>query len=254
MDQVLLKRPQYFFTTAPLPCPYLPGRYERKLVTELAGPQARPLHETLSRAGFRRSHAIAYAPACPGCQSCVPVRIKIAAFQPGRTFRRILRRNADLVAKRVAPQASGEQYRLFTRYQDARHAGSDMALMGYYDYRSMVEDSPIDSFLVEFRQGGERLVGVCLADALSDGLSAVYSFYDPDPTDRSLGSAMILWLAEEAARLDLPHVYLGYWIAESPKMAYKARFQPLEFFGPHGWEPLVADAPDNRLPAPFSNL
>jgi arginyl-tRNA--protein-N-Asp/Glu arginylyltransferase len=239
MDQVQLKRPQFFFTTAPLPCPYLPDRLERKLVTELSGgPQSRALHETLSRAGFRRSHAIAYAPVCAGCRACVPVRIDVKGFALSRPFRKVLRRNGDLTAERVPARASGEQYRLFTRYQQERHAGSDMALMGYYDFRSMVEDSPIDTFLVEFRGPDRRLAAACLADAMSDGLSAVYSFYDPDLEKRSLGSLMILWLIEEALAKGLPYVYLGYWIAESPKMSYKSRFQPIEAFGPGGWEPV----------------
>jgi arginyl-tRNA--protein-N-Asp/Glu arginylyltransferase len=239
MDQVQLKRPQFFFTTAPLPCPYLPDRLERKLVTEISiGPQSRSLHETLSRAGFRRSHAIAYAPVCTGCRACVPVRISVVNFTFTRAFTKIQRKNADLHAQRVSARASGEQYRLFSRYQQERHPGSDMALMGYYDYRSMVEDSPIDTSIVEFRDSQNRLAAACLTDAMSDGLSAVYSFYEPDMEARSLGSLMILWLVGEARAKGLPYVYLGYWIAESPKMSYKSRFQPLEAFGPGGWEPL----------------
>ncbi|MBI5119630.1 MAG: arginyltransferase [Rhodospirillales bacterium] len=238
MDHVALKHPHFFYTTAPLPCPYLEGRLERKLVTELAGPQGRGLHEALSRAGFRRSHAIAYAPACPNCRACIPVRIVVDAFKPDRTMRKILHATRDIVPVRGPARSTSEQYRLFTRYQDARHAGSDMALMGFYDYRSMIEDSPIDSFLVELRSPQNRLMGVCLGDGLSDGLSAVYSFYEIDDPKSSLGTRIVLWLIEEAKRLGLPYVYLGYWIAESRKMAYKTRFKPLEAFGPAGWEPL----------------
>lgn len=238
MDHVALKHPHFFYTTAPLPCPYLEGRFERKLVTELAGPQGRALHESLSRAGFRRSHAIAYAPACPNCKACIPVRIVVDGFKPDRTMRRIIEATRDIAAIRGPARATSEQYRLFARYQDTRHAGSDMALMGFYDYRSMIEDSPIDSFLVELRSPQNRLMGVCLGDALSDGLSAVYSFYETDNPKSSLGTRIVLWLIEEAKRLGLPYVYLGYWIAESRKMAYKTRFKPLEAFGPAGWEPL----------------
>ncbi|TAN51894.1 MAG: arginyltransferase [Rhodospirillales bacterium] len=238
MDHVALKQPHFFYTTAPLPCPYLEGRFERKLVTELSGPDGKSLHESLSRAGFRRSHAIAYAPACPNCRACVPVRILASEFKPNRTMRRILAANGDLTFARTPAKATGEQYRLFTRYQDARHSGSDMALMGFYDYRSMVEDSPIDSFVIEMRGPGDRLMGVCLADGLSDGLSAVYSFYETEDPSRSLGTRIVLWLIEEARSKGLPYVYLGYWIAESPKMSYKARFQPLEAFGPAGWVPM----------------
>ncbi|MBF0394785.1 MAG: arginyltransferase [Alphaproteobacteria bacterium] len=238
MDHIPLKRPHFFFTTAPLPCPYVAGRLERKIVTELAGPDAEILHEALSRAGFRRSHSIAYTPACPGCNACIPVRIVADEFEPARAMRRVWRANSHLEAREVPARATAEQYRLFSRYQDSRHSGGDMALMGFYDYRSMVEDSPIDTFLVEFREPGGRLVAVCLTDRMSDGLSAVYSFFDPDLAAMSLGTCMILWLIEETRRRNLPYVYLGYWIAESRKMSYKARFRPLEAFGPGGWKVL----------------
>ena len=238
MDHIPLKRPHFFFTTAPLPCPYVSGRLERKIVTELAGPDAEVLHEALSRAGFRRSHSIAYTPACPGCNSCVPVRIVAGEFSPGRTMRKIMKANDGMFGKRVPARATAEQYRLFSRYQERRHSGGDMALMGFYDYRSMVEDSPIDTFLYEFRDRRNTLVGCCLTDRMSDGLSAVYSFFDPEFEIRSLGTYVILWLIEEAKRLELPFVYLGYWIPESRKMAYKARFAPLEAFGANGWHRL----------------
>lgn len=241
MDHFTLKRPHFFFTTAPLPCPYIPGRLERKIVTELSGVDAEALHESLSRAGFRRSHSIAYTPACPGCNACIPVRVVCNDFTPDRTMRRILKTNEQLVARRVQARATAEHFRLFARYQESRHVGGDMALMGFYDYRSMVEDSPIDTFLIEFRRPNNELAAVCLADQLADGLSAVYSFYDPDQPKLSLGSYVVLWLINEAVRTNLPYIYLGYWIAESRKMAYKSRFQPLEAFGPGGWHPLVTE-------------
>ncbi|MBF0267107.1 MAG: arginyltransferase [Alphaproteobacteria bacterium] len=238
MDHVALKNPHFFYTTAPLPCPYLEGRFERKLVTELSGPDGKNLHESLSKAGFRRSHAIAYAPACPNCRACIPVRILASEFKPDRTMRRIRNAAQDVTIIRGPARATSEQYRLFTRYQDARHSGSDMALMGFYDYRSMIEDSPIESFMIELRGPDNRLLGACLGDCLSDGLSAVYSFYETEDPGRSLGTRIVLWLIEEANRLGLPYVYLGYWIAESRKMAYKARFKPMEAFGPAGWTPM----------------
>ncbi len=241
MDHIPLKRPHFFFTTAPLPCPYIPGRLERKIVTELTGPDADVLHEALSRAGFRRSHSIAYTPACPGCTACIPVRIVVDRFDAGRTMRKLFKANGDLTAHQVPPRATAEQYRLFSRYQDARHSGGDMALMGFYDYRSMVEDSPIETFIVEFRDKDGTLRAAVLTDHMSDGLSAVYSFYDPEHASRSFGTYVILWLIEEARRLGLPYVYLGYWIAESNKMAYKKRFQPLEAFGNGGWSELKFD-------------
>lgn len=240
MDHFPLKRPHFFFTTAPLPCPYVSGRLERKIVTELNGTDADTLHEALSRAGFRRSHSIAYTPACPGCSACVPVRIVAGQFRPDRTMRKVARANGGLVARIVPARATADQFRLFARYQESRHSGGDMALMGFYDYRSMVEDSPIDTFIVEFRDAEGNLAAACLSDRMSDGLSAVYSFFDPDLASRSLGTFMVLWLVEEARRLALPYVYLGYWIAESRKMSYKTRYQPLEAFGPDGWKRLEA--------------
>lgn len=237
MEHLPLKRPHFFFTTAPLPCPYLPGRLERKIVTELSGGDAEDLHESLSRAGFRRSHSIAYSPSCPGCNACVAVRIVVDEFAAKRSFARVNRQNQFLRAERVPAKATAEQYRLFSSYQEARHAGGDMALMGFYDYRSMVEDSPINTFLVEYRRPDGVLEAACLTDLMSDGLSAVYSFFRTSPGS-SLGTYMILWLIEEARRVGLPYVYLGYWISESEKMAYKARFAPLEAFGPGGWRRL----------------
>ena len=242
MDQYPPKRPHYFFTTAPLPCPYIPGRLERKIVTELTGPDAEDLHESLSRAGFRRSHSIAYTPACPGCSACIPVRIVVEGFAPDRTMRKVQRRNEQMTAMPVNAKATAEQFRLFARYQESRHSGGDMALMGFYDYRSMIEDSTIDSFVVEFRGSDGMLKAAILVDRMSDGLSAVYSFYDPVLSELSLGTYMILWLVEEAERQGLPYVYLGYWIAESNKMAYKARFQPLEAYSTDGWLPFELPA------------
>jgi arginine-tRNA-protein transferase len=238
MDHTPLKRPQFFFTTAPLPCPYLPDRLERKLVTELSGPGAENLHEGLARSGFRRSHSIAYAPACPGCKACVPVRVVVKEFSRKRTLARLWRANSDLVATRVPARATTEQYELFARYQQSRHAGSDMALMGFYEYSAMIEDSPIDTFMVEFRDRTGILIAVCLTDRTSDGLSAVYSFFEANGTRDGLGNYVVLWLIEQARKLDLPYAYLGYWIVNSAKMAYKARFQPLECLGPNGWQRL----------------
>lgn len=222
------RRPQFFYTTAPLPCPYLPGRTERKVVTEITGPDAEPLHDRLSRAGFRRSHNIAYAPVCPGCNACVPIRIPVADFVADRSLRRVMKANADLVGADMPARATSEQYQLFQRYQAARHAEGDMATMSFYDYRAMVEDTPIETSMVEFRDAADQLVGACLTDRLGDGLSAVYSYFMPDMDRRSLGTFSILWLIERARVLGLPHVYLGYWVQESRKMAYKARFQPSE--------------------------
>ena len=232
------RRPQFFYTTAPLPCPYVPGRVERKVVTEITGPDADTLHDKLSRAGFRRSHNIAYAPVCPGCSACIPIRVPVAHFQPDRTLRRIARANAGLEGFEVAPRATAEQFQLFQRYQQIRHGEGDMATMSFYDYRAMVEDTPIDSFIVEFRDPGDRLLAACLTDRLGDGLSAVYSYFATGEERRSLGSFTILWLIARARALGLPYVYLGYWVPESRKMAYKARFRPSEVLVAGSWRML----------------
>lgn len=238
MEQTPLKRPQFFFTTAPLPCPYLPDRLERKIVTELSGPDSDVLHENLAKGGFRRSHSIAYAPACPGCKACVPVRVDVENFVRSRSMTRIWKRNAHITAHVVPSRATSEQFDLFTEYQRFRHASSDMANMGFYEYSAMIEDSPIETYLVEFRTPQSDLVGVCLTDQTDDGLSAVYSFFSSDPAYAGLGNFIVLWLIEHARASALPYVYLGYWISESPKMAYKTRFQPLQALTVNGWEPL----------------
>ena len=242
------RRPQFFYTTAPLPCPYVPGRTERKVVTEITGADAEALHARLSRAGFRRSHNIAYAPVCPSCNACVPIRIPVDRFRPGRTLRRIARDNAMVEGFEVPARATAEQFQLFQRYQNNRHGDGDMAGMSFYDYRAMVEDTPIDSMLVEFRDPDDRLLGGCLTDKLADGLSAVYSFYAPAMERRSLGTYSILWLVERARQLGLQHVYLGYWVPESRKMAYKARFRPTEILVGGTWRMLTeADFSESRV-------
>ena len=234
------RRPQFFYTTAPLPCPYLPGRTERKVVTEITGPGAEALHDRLSRAGFRRSHNIAYAPVCPGCQACVPIRVPVGRFRPDRTQRRVARSNAGLDVFEMPPRATAEQFQLFQRYQHARHTEGDMATMSFYDYRAMVEDTPIETSVVEFRDRDGVLAGACLTDRLGDGLSAVYSFYDPGPERVSLGTYAVLWLIERARSLGLGYVYLGYWVGESRKMTYKSRFRPAEVLSGGGWHVLTA--------------
>jgi arginyl-tRNA--protein-N-Asp/Glu arginylyltransferase len=241
MKQTALTRPQFFFTTAPLPCPYLPERLERKIVTELTGQNSENLHGTLATGGFRRSHSIAYAPACPGCQACVPVRVQVNGFILRRSLARTWRRNAGVTAHVVQARATTEQFELFNEYQHSRHPNSDMANMGFYEYSAMVEDSPINTYLVEYRTACGELIAVCLTDQTQDGLSAVYSFFSTKPDHTGLGNFVVLWLIERARTLALAYVYLGYWIAESPKMAYKSRFKPLEALGPDGWTILQID-------------
>jgi len=235
MDHRPLKRPQFFFTTAPLPCPYLPNKAERKIVTELSGTSAEKIHESLAKGGFRRSHSIAYAPACPNCEACVPVRVVVDKFVRRRTLSRTWNQNKDLDVILMPAKATDEHYELFSQYQRQRHPGSDMAMMGVHEYSAMVEDSPIETFIIEYREKLGKLVAVCLTDKTTDGLSAVYSFFDADCGRRSLGNYVVLWLIDYAKLLGLPYTYLGYWIANSPKMSYKTRFQPLEGLRSEGW-------------------
>ena len=242
------RRPQFFYTTAPLPCPYVAGRIERKVVTEITGPDADALHDRLSRAGFRRSHNIAYAPVCPSCSACVPIRIDVRQFEPDRSLRRVARSNDGIEGFEVPARATAEQFSLFQRYQSARHGEGDMATMSFYDYRAMIEDTPIETMVIEFRDQEDKLVGACLADRLSDGLSAVYSFFAPELAKQSLGSYTILWLIDRARMMSLPYVYLGYWVPESRKMAYKARFRPSEILSGGSWRPLTDnDLTDERI-------
>jgi len=222
---------RFFFSTAPLPCPYLDGQVERRLVTELVGRDAKVLHDRLSVAGFRRSHGIIYAPACPACNACKAVRIRVDDFQPSRSQRHILKRNTTLISEIVPAAATDEQYEMFRDYQNTRHFGGDMARMDSLDFRALIEDTPVDTFVVEFRnEATGQLMAACLMDRVRDGFSAVYSFFNPSESldRRSLGSYMILWLVEHAKSVGLPHVYLGYWINNCSKMDYKAKFKPLE--------------------------
>lgn len=232
---------QQFFRSGPMPCPYLPGRVERKLFTRLSGIHAAEVNSTLSRAGFRRSHDIVYRPVCPSCQECVPVRIPVGGFTPSRSQRRVLRTNHDLTVGMVPATATTEQFRLFADYQASRHGDSDMARMGMADFAAMIDEGRADTYLLEARDGGGRLEAAMLIDRLQDGYSAVYCYYDAEQEARSLGSFMILSLVESARAQGLPYVYLGYWIAGSRKMAYKARFHPLEALTPDGWVRLPED-------------
>lgn len=236
-----------FYVTAPQPCPYLPGRLERKLFTHLSADKPSLLIDNLLRGGFRRSQNIAYMPYCEGCHACISVRVLVDEFDPGRTMRRITDRNLRLLVDRIGPRATSEQYALFRSYIDTRHGDGGMADMTVLDYSMMVEDSAIDTFLSEYRaspsepldergraaKGALRAVALC--DRLTDGISMVYSFYDPSCDADSLGTYMILEHIAYAKSLGLPYLYLGYWIAGSRKMAYKTRFTPQEHLTSNGW-------------------
>ena len=231
-----------FFVTNPSPCPYLPGKIERKVFTELNGRQASELNEALGRIGFRRSQSVAYRPSCIDCSACVSVRVLAAEFEPTATQRKLIRRHGNLEVTACKPWTTEEQYALLRRYLADRHPGGGMAEMDESDFADMVEQTPVRSFVIEYREptvDGRpgKLIGACLTDQQADGLSMIYSFFEPDDDRRSgLGTYIILDHIVRAARGGLPYVYLGYWVEESKRMTYKSRFRPLEKLGPGGWQ------------------
>ncbi len=231
-----------FFVTAPSPCPYLPGRSERKVFAELKGAEATDMNEALGRIGFRRSQNVVYRPSCDFCQACISLRVQAMTFKPSPSQRRLLRRNADLEVHACEPWATEEQWQLLRHYLGTRHPQGGMTGMDGHDYADMVEQSPVDTVVVEYREPGVdgrpgKLVGACLTDKQSDGLSMIYSFYDTQPGAReSLGSYIILDHIIRAGRARLPHVYLGYWIKDCDRMAYKTRYQPSEILVGGQWQ------------------
>jgi len=233
--------PRFFMTNAG-PCPYLPGKTERKVFTELSGDHASELNDALGRIGFRRSQNVAYRPSCTDCNACVSVRIVASEFEPSATQRRLIRRNDDLIVSACKPWSTSEQFALLQRYLAARHPTGGMTEMDEVDFADMVEQSPVETFVIEYRERradgrpGE-LVGACLTDRQGDGLSMIYSFFDPDRTDRGgLGSYIIVDHVLRAQKAGLPYVYLGYWVEGSERMGYKTRYRPIERLGRAGWE------------------
>jgi leucyl-tRNA---protein transferase len=225
-----------FYLTAPSPCPYLGGKEERKVFTHLVGERAAELNNILTQGGFRRSQSIAYRPACEGCRGCVSVRVVAKEFQPTRSMRRIANRNADITGEMKTAVPTSEQYSIFRAYLDSRHRDGGMADMTVLDYAMMVEDSHIETRIIEYRtRGSGELVAIALTDVLGDGLSMVYSFFEPDLAARSLGTFMVLDHIARAQRMGLAYVYLGYWVRGSRKMDYKSRFLPQERLMPDGW-------------------
>ena len=232
-----------FYLTAPSPCPYLAGKEERKVFTHLVGERAGDLNNILTQGGFRRSQSIAYRPACEGCRSCVSVRVVADEFAATRSMRRILTRNDDIAGEMKVAVPTSEQYSIFRAYLDSRHRDGGMADMTVLDYAMMVEDSHIETRVVEYRRrsgdsGGRQagdLIAVALTDVLGDGLSMVYSFFEPDEAPRSLGTFMVLDHIARARQMGLAYVYLGYWVRGSRKMDYKSRFLPQERLTPDGW-------------------
>ena len=234
-----------FFLTSPSACPYLPGKLERKVFTHLVGERAAAVNDLLTHGGFRRSQSIAYRPACETCRACVSVRVVVDDFKTTRGMRRVAERNDDVIGDMRASHPTSEQYSVFRSYLDARHRDGGMADMTVLDYAMMIEDSHVDTRLIEYRRrgpdsaingrGAGNLLAVALTDVLSDGLSMVYSFFDPEDGDRSLGTFMILDHIARAKAMGLAYVYLGYWVPGSRKMDYKGRFLPQERLMPSGW-------------------
>jgi leucyl-tRNA---protein transferase len=231
-----------FFVTNPGPCPYLAGKTERKVFTELSGAHADELNEALGRIGFRRSQNVAYRPSCIDCKSCISVRVLTQEFQPNATQRRIIKRNSDLAVSACRPWSTSEQYDLLRRYLSQRHPSGGMSGMDDMDYADMVEQSPVRSHVVEYRTPGRfgrlgELVGACLTDQQGDGLSMIYSFYDAEAEGRpGLGNYIIMDHILRARAAGLPYVYLGYWVEGAARMQYKIRYRPMERLGPDGWE------------------
>lgn len=238
-----------FYVTAPQPCPYLEGRNERKLFTALQGAGANELSDALSRQGFRRSQNVLYRPSCESCVACMSARIRVADFVPTRSQRRVKRRNAGMSRLATSAWATEEQFDLFRRYLDHRHADGGMADMDVFEFAAMIEETPVRTRVVEYRSPSasgaapactESLAAVCLTDVLDDGLSLVYSFYDPALEPQSPGTYIILDHVDMAQKAGLPYVYLGYWVPGSPKMGYKANFSALEIYKNGAWQDIGA--------------
>jgi leucyl-tRNA---protein transferase len=245
-----------FFVTSPAPCPYLPGRSERKVFTELKGPHADALNDALGRIGFRRSQTVAYRPSCLDCSACVSVRVVAEEFAPSSAQKRNLKRNSDLVVTTCRPWSTSEQFELLQKYLGARHPGGGMATMDDVDFADMVEHTPVTSYVIEYREPSwdgvtpGRLVGACLTDKQADGLSMIYSFYDPEHETRTgLGNFIILDHIRRAVQDCLPYVYLGYWVDGSPRMQYKIRYRPLERLGRAGWERISGEEQERLIAA-----
>ncbi len=251
-----------FYVTAPQPCPYLEGKLERKLFAGLQGEHADLLNNALSKQGFRRSQNVLYRPSCSECNACMSARIRVADFKPSKAQKRILKKNAHLHRDASAPWATEHQYELFKRYLDARHADGGMADMDMFEFSSMVEETPVRSRIVEYSMAYGKyerteLTAVCLTDLMDDGLSLVYSFFDPDLHKNSLGTYMILDHIKIAQEAGLPYVYLGYWVPGSPKMDYKSKFNALEIYRNGVWTNLndpsefkLEDTPMSSDPIP----
>ena len=225
-----------FYLTLPTPCPYLPGRMERKIFTQLDAFQGLGLNDYLTHSGFRRSQNVLYRPACETCRECRSLRVIASAFKPTSSMNRTVNKNKDLIREICEPIATHEQFELLQNYLQSRHAGGGMSDMDFLRYEMMAEEHSCATDIVEYRLPDGELVACVLVDYLSDGLSMVYSFFSPELRSRGLGNFMILDHIRRTQEMNLAYLYLGYWVEGSPKMDYKIRFKPNEVLGSKGWQ------------------
>lgn len=237
-----------FYLTIPSPCPYLEGRMERKIFTQLDPLDGPFLNNYLTHAGFRRSQNVIYRPACETCRECRSLRVDVERFIPSKSFKRTIKRNADLLIETKYAAATHEQFDLLQRYLQSRHAGGGMTTMDFERYEMMAEECASETEITEFRTTDGTLIAAMLVDHLTDGMSLVYSFFDPAEAHRSLGNFMVLTHIAQCRALDMPYLYLGYWVPDSQKMSYKARFGPSEILTHAGWKamPRLSGKPKTR--------
>ncbi len=229
-----------FYLTAPYPCSYLDGREARSQVATPSFLISSSIYSELVRQGFRRSGTFTYRPRCDGCLACVPVRVDIDAFAASRSQRRVWKKTHHLDVSLHPLEDKPEYFDLYQRYQNARHRDGGMSNDSHEQYQKFLLHSHVDSMLVEFREAGVLRM-VSIIDALDDGLSSVYTFFEPDIRQASFGTYNVLWQIELCRQLQLPYLYLGYWIKASQKMAYKANFQPLQGLIQGVWQALAVD-------------